>query len=128
MTAGLRREHPARYAVELLWQESLADRVNKERSKGLEAIAGRINACLTEQREVIAEKQEELLAALQEYYQVQRAAIGDEAAYLGMLMRAVSAVARMVREGRAEWQQAAEPQAASETEVGPNLSGALSLS
>ena len=118
LTAGLRREHPARYAVELLWQESLANRVDEEKNKELEAIAGRINACLTEQKEVIVEKQEELLAALQEYYQVQRAAVGDEAAYLEMLMRAVPAVAQRVREKREEWQQAAEPQAMAEAEVG----------
>ena len=70
LTAGLRREHPARYAVEALWQESFADRVGEERNKELEAIAGKVNACLTEHREVIAEKRAELLAALQEYYQV----------------------------------------------------------
>jgi hypothetical protein len=97
LTAGLRREHPARYAVEVLWQESLADRVSEEKNKELEAIAGKINACLTDQREVIAEKQAELLAALQEYYRVQQAAVGSEAAYLEMLMRAVPAVRQILR-------------------------------
>ena len=112
LTAGLRREHPARYAVEILWQESLGNRVNEEKNKELGAIAGRINACLTEQREVMAEKQAELLAALHEYYQTQRAAVGDQAAYLEMLMRAVPVVGQILRERWAEWQQPAAPQAA----------------
>ncbi len=112
LTAGLRRNHPARQAVELLWQESLADKVSEERSKELEAIAGKINACLKEQREIVEEKREELLAALKEYYQVQREAIGDEAAYLEMLLRAVPPVAQILRENRAKWQELSSPKEA----------------
>ena len=47
LSAGLRRNHPARYAVELLWQEMLAETVKEEHAKTLETLTDRINICLT---------------------------------------------------------------------------------
>src|SRR5262245_39266233 len=53
LRAGLRRNHAARYAVELLWQELLSEKINEEHRKTLETLADRVNACLTERLEVI---------------------------------------------------------------------------
>jgi len=102
LSAGLRRDHPARYVVEILWQDMLSGRVTDEHSKTLETLAERINGCLTERLEVIPEKGPELLAALGAYHQAVAALTSDEVAYLEMLLRASSGVAQFLREHRDE--------------------------
>ena len=98
LSAGLRRNHPARYAVELLWQEMLTENVKEEHGKMLETLTERINACLTEKLEVIPEKQEDLTSALGAYHQAVAALTSDDVAYLEIIMRASSDVARFLRE------------------------------
>ena len=44
LSAGLRREHPARYAVEVLWQDMLSKSVNEEQSKSIEGLIEKVNA------------------------------------------------------------------------------------
>lgn len=102
LSAGLRRDHPARYVVEILWQDMLSGRVTDEHSKTLEILAERINGCLTERLEVIPAKGTELLAALGAYHQAVAALTSDEVAYLEMLLRASSSVAQFLREHRDE--------------------------
>ncbi len=102
LSAGLRREHPARYAVEVLWQDMLSSRVTEEHSKTLETLAERINGCLTERLEVLPPKSAELLAALGAYHQAAAALTDDEAAYLEMLLRATPSVAQFLREHQSE--------------------------
>jgi len=102
LSAGLRRAHPARYAVEVLWQEMLSTRVTEEHSKTLETLAERVNACLTERLEVLPEKSAELLAALGAYYQAVAALTSDEVAYVEVLLRASTDVARFFREHQEE--------------------------
>ncbi len=102
LSAGLRRDHPARYVVEISWQDMLSARVTDEHSKTLETLAERINGCLTERLEVIPEKGTELLAALGAYHQAVAALTSDEVAYLEMLLRASSGVAQFLREHRGE--------------------------
>jgi len=102
LSAGLRRAHPARYAVEVLWQEMLSARVTEAHSKTLETLAERVNACLTERLEVIPAKSAELLAALGSYYQAVAALTRDEVAYVEMLLRASTDVARFFREHKEE--------------------------
>lgn len=108
LSAGLRRNHPARYAVELLWQEMLAETVKEEHGKTLETLTDRINACLTDKLEVVPEKQSELTAALGAYHQAVAALTTDEVAYLEILMRASNDVARFLRENK-NTVMAAEP-------------------
>src|SRR5260221_5246875 len=69
LSAGLRRNHPARYAVEYLWQEMLAESVKEGHGKMIEALAERINACLTDKLEVIPDKSIDLVSALGAYHQ-----------------------------------------------------------
>ena len=102
LSAGLRRDHPARYAVELLWQDMLSTRITDEHGKTLETLVERINACLTERLEVIPEKGAELLAALGAYHQAVAALTDDEVAYLEMLLRTSASVAQFLREHRSE--------------------------
>jgi hypothetical protein len=102
LSAGLRRDHPARYTVEVLWQDMLSTGVTDEHSKTLETLVERINACLTERLEVIPEKGAELLAALGAYHQAVAALTDDEVAYLEMLLRTSASVAQFLREHRSE--------------------------
>lgn len=102
LSAGLRRPHAARYAVEVLWQEMLSVQMSEEHGKTLETLADRVNACLTERMEVIPEKSAQLLAALGAYHQAVAALTNDEIAYLEVLLRASTDVARFLREHQDE--------------------------
>jgi hypothetical protein len=120
LSAGLRRNHPARYVVELLWQEMLTENVKEEHSKTLETLADRINACLTDKLEVVPDKHLELTSALGAYHQAVAALTTEEIAYLEVLMRASNDVASFLREHKSEViaarMSAAQPaQTASET-------------
>src|SRR3954467_9004657 len=61
LSAGLRREHPARYAVEVLWQDMLSKSVSEEQNKTIESLIEKVNACLTERFEIIPEKTNDLV-------------------------------------------------------------------
>jgi hypothetical protein len=102
LSAGLRRNHPARYVVELLWQEMLTENVKEEYGKTLETLADRINACLTDKLEVVPEKHLDLTSALGAYHQAVAALTTDEVAYLEVLMRASNDVANFLREHKSE--------------------------
>ena len=102
LSAGLRREHPARYAVEVLWQDMLSAQMTEEHGKTLETLTERVNACLTDRLEVIPEKGADLLAALGAYHQAVAALTDDDVAYLEMLMRTTAGVAQFLREHRNE--------------------------
>jgi ABC-type transporter Mla subunit MlaD len=127
LSAGLRRNHPARYAVELLWQEMLAEQVKEEHGKTLETLADRINVCLTEKLEVVPEKSADLISALGSYHQAVAALTNDEVAYLEVLMRASADVAQFLREHQADVLAAGAaappaPETASTTEAAPTES------
>jgi len=102
LSAGLRREHPARYAIEVLWQDMLSAQVTEEHGKTLEVLTERVNACLTDRLDVIPEKGADLLAALGAYHQAVAALTNDDVAYLEMLMRATVDVAQFLREHKDE--------------------------
>jgi len=102
LSAGLRREHPARYAVEVLWQDLLSKSINEDHNKTIENMIERVNACLSERFEVIPEKDAELLTALGNYHHALAAFTTDEVAYTEMLLRATTDVARFLRERKNE--------------------------
>ena len=108
LSAGLRREHAARYAVEMLWQEMLSSRMDEERSATIEALAEGVNACLSEQLEVVPGKRSDLLVALGAYHKALAALSGEETAYLEMLLRASTSVAQFLRQHKDELSAAAE--------------------
>ena len=102
LRAGLRRNHPARYAVEYLWQEMLSESVKEEHGKTIETLAERINACLTDKLEVIPDKSADLVSALGAYHQAMAALTSDEVAYLEILLRASTDVANFLRDRKDE--------------------------
>ena len=120
LSAGLRRNHPARYAVEYLWQEMLAESVKEEHSKTIETLAERINACLTDKLEVIPDKSTDLVSALGAYHQAMAALTNDEVAYLEILLRASTDVANFLREHKDEVLVAAATAASTPEAPTPN--------
>jgi len=102
LSAGLRREHPARYAVEVLWQDMLSKSVSEEQSKTIEGLIEKVNSCLTERFEIIPEKADDLVAALGDYHQGLAALTDEEIAYTELLLRAAGDVARFLRERKTE--------------------------
>lgn len=102
LSAGLRREHPARYAVEVLWQDMLSKNVDQEKTQTIESLIEQVNACLNDRLEVQPEKTAELLAALGAYHRGLATLTTDEVAYMEMLLRATTDVARFLRERKTE--------------------------
>ena len=102
LSAGLRRDHPARYAVELLWQDMMSSQTEEDQQETLDTLAEQINACLTEKFAVILEKQADLTSALGAYQQAIAALSTDEAAYTEILLRASTDVATFLREHKEE--------------------------
>lgn len=98
LSAGLRREHPARYAVEALWQDMFSDRIGEDHSDSLEKLATQVNDCLGEHLEVVPEKRQELLTALAAYHKAVGALTNANVAYIAMLLRATNDVAAYLRE------------------------------
>ncbi len=109
LSAGLRRNHPARYAVEYLWQEMLSTNIKEEHGKTIETLADRINACLTDKLEVIPDKSTDLVSALGAYHQAIAALPSDEVAYPEILLRASTDVANFLRSHKDEVLAAATP-------------------
>ena len=102
LSAGLRRDHPDRYAVELLWQDMMSSQTKENQQETLDTLAERINACLTGKFAIIPEKQTDLTSALGAYQQAIAALSTDEAAYTEILLRASTDVATFLREHKKE--------------------------
>ena len=97
LSAGLRREHPAQYAVEVLWQELVSETVGDDRQETLNRLAEGINACLTETLDVVPEKHADLVAALGAYHRALAEAANAEVAYTEIVLRASTGVAEFLR-------------------------------
>jgi len=102
LSAGLRREHPARYAVEVLWQDMLSKSVDEKQTKTIEQLIEQVNACLGERFEVLPEKASDLVTALGAYHRSLATLTTEEIAYTEMILRATADVARFLRERKAE--------------------------
>ena len=102
LSAGLRREHPARYAIELLWQELVSGTTEGVEQETFDALAEGINACLTEKFEVIPDRQTDLIAALGAYHHALAGVASADVAYIEILLRASKDVAQFLREHKAE--------------------------
>ena len=102
LSAGLRREHPARYAIELLWQELISETTEGVQQETLDALTESINACLTEKFAVIPDRQTDLIAALGAYHHALAGVASADVAYLEILLRASSDVAQFLREHEEE--------------------------
>ncbi len=102
LSAGLRREHPARYALEMLWQELISGTTEGVEQATFDALAEGINACLTEKFEVIPDRQTDLIAALGAYHHTLASVSSADVAYIEILLRASKDVAQFLREHKEE--------------------------
>jgi hypothetical protein len=102
LSAGLRRDHAARYVVEVLWQEMVSGQIEEEPAKTVETLAEQVNACLSDRLEVVPEKETQLLSALGAYHQAVAGLTTHETAHLEMLMRATTSVSAFLREHKSE--------------------------
>ena len=102
LSAGLRREHPSRYALEVLWQDMLSKSVSEEQNKTIEGLIEKVNTCLTDRLEIIPEKTADLVTALGDYHRGLANLTNDEVAYIELLLRATGDIARFLRERRTE--------------------------
>lgn len=107
LSAGLRRDHPARYAIELLWQEMISSTTKEDQQETLDGLAERINECLTEKFGVIPDKHPELIAALGAYHRALASVSSVDIAYIEILLRASKDVAQFLREHQGEVRAAA---------------------
>ena len=98
LTAGLRRQVPATYAFHALWTERINTKLGEDGEKEIEKLAEDVNACLDEKDQIIADKTSDLQTALATYRQALAAAVGEETARLDMILKAVPAVAKQLRE------------------------------
>jgi hypothetical protein len=97
LTVGLDRECLPTQVVIALWEEFLRGKLAEESAAGLEQVAERINACLNADGSIDSAKQADILEALVEYRTTLAAMVGERAARLTMLTRAVPAVAALLR-------------------------------
>jgi len=102
LSGGLRRQTPATIGFFTLWNTVLHEKIGEEGEERLEALAEKVNACLSEDEQILPEKEAELEPALAEYEQALCAAVGPGLAYFDMLLKAVPAVAERLRQRRAQ--------------------------
>jgi len=97
LSGGLRRQVPATFAFHGVWRETLSRKIGEKAEKELEKLAEAVNECLTPAEEVIPEKAEALEKCLAAYGAALRSRVGRDFAYLDMLLKAVPAVAELLR-------------------------------
>ena len=97
LSGGLRRDVPASYAFQSLWNETFTSLIRDENERTLTETADRINACLTSGNAIDPEKATALDEALRAYHCTAASVLGDETARLDMLLKAVPAVAERIR-------------------------------
>lgn len=97
LSSGLRREHPARYALELLWQDLISSSINDDGQEKIDSLAEGVNACLTEKFQIIPQKNDALMLALGSYHKELAYAHNNEIAYTELLFRASQDVAQFLR-------------------------------
>jgi hypothetical protein len=97
LSGGLRRDVPASYAFQSLWNDTFTSRIRDENEATLTEMAERINGCLIGGKEIDPEKSVTLDEALGAYYRTAASVLGDEAARLDMLLKAVPSVAERIR-------------------------------
>ena len=98
LSSGLRREVAATFAFQAVWGEYVDEHVGEDGEEGLEKLAEGVNDCLEDNGGIVDGKSDELKMALARYAQALNSAIGEKAAKLDMLMKAVPEVATILRE------------------------------
>lgn len=86
----------------MLWQELISEATEGVEQEVFDALAERINACLTEKFEVIQDRQTDLIAALGAYHHTLASVSSADVAYIEILLRASKDVAQFLREHKEE--------------------------
>ena len=97
LTGGLRRQALPTFAFSSLWGEMLQAKLGEEGEKKLEALADKVNECLTKDEQLVEGKEEDLERALADYRAALAEVAGDEVAQADMLLKAVPVVAERLR-------------------------------
>lgn len=97
LSGGLRRQVQASYAFQALWNEIFTSRIPDQNQQTLSDTADRVNSCLIGGKDIDPEKAPALDEALAMYHRTAASVLGDEAAHIDMLLKAVPAVAERLR-------------------------------
>ena len=97
LSSGLRREVPSTYAFQAIWGEHLGAKLGEDSEERFEKLAEAVNTCLDDREQIAEGKADELVAALAAYEAALAEGVGKEMARLDMLMKAVPAIAEILR-------------------------------
>lgn len=97
LSGGLRRESPASRAFQALWTERIGAQLDEEAGRELDGLADAINALLEPDGSVRAGAQQDLERAVATYEEALARRVGGEAARLDTLLKALPAVAEILR-------------------------------
>jgi len=97
LSSGLRREVPASIAFQAIWGDHLGTTLGEGADEKFEKLAEAVNVCLDPDEQIIADKHTDLEQALAVYETALAAGVGAEMARLDMIMKAVAAVAEILR-------------------------------
>lgn len=98
LSSGLRREVPSSFAFQAIWSEHIGENVGGEDAEEkFEKLADDVNTCLDDSDGIAEGKDAEMAKALTAYEAELAASVGGEKARIDMLMKAVPAVAELLR-------------------------------
>lgn len=98
LSGGLRREVPSNYAFQAIWSEHIGTKVGEGAEERFEKLAEAVNVCLAGDESILADKRDELAAALHAYEAALTETIGQEMARLDMILKAVPEIAELLRQ------------------------------
>ncbi len=97
LSGGLRREGPASRAFQALWAERIGSKLDEDAGRELDGLADAINALLEQDGSVREGARQELERAVTAYEETLARRVGGEAARLDTLIKALPAVAEILR-------------------------------
>lgn len=98
LSGGLRREVPSNFAFQAIWSEHIGGLVGEGADERFEKLADAVNVCLDGSEGILDDKRSDLEAALFAYEAALTESIGQEMARLDMILKAVPAIAELLRQ------------------------------
>lgn len=97
LSSGMRREVPANLAFQAIWAEHLGSKLGEGADERFEKLAEGVNSCLDPDDGIATGKEEDLRSALAAYESALADGVGLEVARIDMTMKAVPAIAELLR-------------------------------
>lgn len=97
LSSGLRREVPANLAFQAIWAEHLGSKLGDGADERFEKLADAVNSCLDPDDGIATGKEDDLRNALAAYESALADGVGIEIARIDMTMKAVPAIAALLR-------------------------------